>query len=60
MSTTTTLDRNDQFKAEKLGQIEQARAIVEANRADIASYDSGATQAAIDARMADQAAKGKI
>jgi len=48
MSTTTTLDRNDQFKAEKLGQIEQARAIV------------GATQAAIDARMADQAAKGKI
>jgi len=60
MSTTTTLDRNDQFKAEKLGQIEQPRAIVEANRADIASYDSGATQAAIDARMADQAAKGKI
>jgi phage/plasmid-like protein (TIGR03299 family) len=51
---------NVQFKAEKQGQIAMARAIVERNRADIAKYDSGATQAQIDARLADQVASGAI
>jgi phage/plasmid-like protein (TIGR03299 family) len=48
------------FAAEKRGQVTAARAIVERNRADIASYDSGATQAAIDQRLASQVAEGKI
>jgi phage/plasmid-like protein (TIGR03299 family) len=53
-------DVNVQFKEQKQGQIAMARAIVERNRADIASYDSGATQAQIDQRLADQLAEGKI
>jgi phage/plasmid-like protein (TIGR03299 family) len=53
-------DVNVQFREEKQGQIAQARAIVERNRADIANYDSGATQAAIDQRLAGQVADGKI
>jgi phage/plasmid-like protein (TIGR03299 family) len=53
-------DVNVQFKEEKQGQIAMARAIVERNRADIAKYDSGATQAAIDQRLADQISQGKI
>jgi phage/plasmid-like protein (TIGR03299 family) len=53
-------DVNVQFREEKQGQIAQARAIVERNRADIASYDSGATQAEIDKRLADQVAEGKV
>src|ERR1700691_3517647 len=55
-----TTDVNVQFKEEKTGQIAMARSIVERNRRDVARYDSGATQAQIDARLAGQVASGKI
>ena len=53
-------DVNVQFRDEKLGQIAQARAIVEANQAALAEYDSGATQAALDAKLAADVAAGTI
>src|SRR5215469_6972970 len=54
----TMTDVNVQFRDEKLGQIAQARAIVEANQAALAEYDSGATQAALDAKLAADVAAG--
>ena len=54
------MDVNEQFKAEKEGQIAQLRAIVERNQAAIAGYDSGAAQAEIDMKLDQDIADGKI
>lgn len=51
---------NEQFAAEKRGQIEMARAVVERNRQDIANYDSGVAQAALDASLAEKVEAGTI
>lgn len=66
MSTTTQeapaarLSVNEQFTAEKHGQIEMARAFVEANKAAQAQYDAGATQAALDADLKAREEAGQI
>lgn len=56
----TATDLNVQFREEKQGQVAQARAIVERNRASIEKYDSGQAQAELDARLASQVADGTI
>lgn len=58
--TTTAVDVNQAFAAEKLGQIEMARNAVEASRVAQANYDSGVTQAALDASLAEKVAAGTI
>ena len=58
--TTATIDRNEAFRTEKLGQIDQARRVVEASRQAMADYDSGKAQAALDADLAQRVADGKI
>lgn len=55
-----TADPNLLFREEKQGQIAAARDLVERNRAAIASYDAGATQAALDAKLAADVEAGTI
>lgn len=55
-----TTDVNVAFANEKLGQIAAAEGAVAANRAAIADYDAGLTQAALDAKLAQDVADGKV
>lgn len=54
----TTL--NETFRAEKQSQIALAYERHDASQRRIADYESGKTQAAMDAKLADQVASGKI
>lgn len=55
-----TVDVNQAFAAEKLGQIEMARAAVERSRQAQADYDSGKTQADLDAALAAKVESGDV
>jgi phage/plasmid-like protein (TIGR03299 family) len=55
-----TVDVNEAFRTEKLGQIAMAHAVVERSRQAQADYDSGKTQADLDAALAAKVAAGDI
>lgn len=55
-----TTDVNAQFRAQKQAQVGAAQQAVEANRRALADYDAGLTQAALDAKLAQDVADGKI
>lgn len=55
-----TADVNEAFRTEKLGQIAMAQAAVEASRQAQADYDSGKTQADLDAALAAKVEAGDI
>lgn len=58
--TTKTVNVNEAFAAEKRDQIGAARERVADNQRRIAEYDSGLTQAALDAKLAEDVAAGKV